>query len=61
MRFSFRAEIWKKKKNHFACVSVSPADYCLMKDFKTTLAIGGISKPVVGEQKSNKKVPTSAR
>lgn len=60
MWFSFQAEIWKKKIT-FACVSVSAADYCLMKDFKTTLAIGGISKLVVGKKKSNKKFPTSAR
>lgn len=55
IRFSLQTEIWKY---HFACVSVPAADYCLMKDFKTTLVIVGISKPVYILKK--KKVSASA-
>lgn len=38
-------------KYHFACARVPAADYCLMKDFKSTLVIAGISKPVVRDEK----------
>lgn len=36
---------------HFAFAGVPAADLCLMKDFKSTLVIVGISKPLVRDEK----------
>lgn len=43
IRFSLQTKIWKY---HFVCISLPAADYRLMTDFKTTLVIVGISKPL---------------